>query len=97
MAFSGLHKDLLDTNSVDCHPIEAITGLRQELDSKQPIGSYAHLDENGKVLETANNSDKLNNKVESELHVNIADKAIGDEDGLNIKINYAKKLKLKIL
>lgn len=95
VAFSGLHKDLLDTNSVDCHPIEAITGLRQELDSKQPIGSYAHLDENGKVLETANNSDKLNNKVESELHVNIADKAIGDEDGLNIKINYAKKTEVE--
>lgn len=94
VAFDGKHHSLQDTYEPDCHPIEAITGLRKELDGKQPKGDYAHLDKNGKVIETANNSDRLNGKVESELHVDTADKAIGDEDGVNIKLNYARKTEI---
>lgn len=97
VAFTGQHNDTLGILNPNCHPIEAITGLQSALDKKQPVGNYAHLDANGKVIETANNSDKLNSKLESQLHVDTADKAIGDEDAVNIKINYAKKVELEHL
>lgn len=94
VAFSGKHKDLLDTTEVDCHPIQSITGLQEELDFLKGSGRFAHLDENNKVIETANNSDKLNNKSESELEVKLAQQAIADQDGNRFTTTYLKKTDL---
>lgn len=94
VAFSGKHKDLLDTTEVDCHPIQSITGLQEELDFLKGSGRFAHLDGNNKVIETANNSDKLNNKSESELEVKLAQQAIADQDGNKFTTTYLKKTDL---